>query len=111
MSQDDDNVALAKYTEKRIREAFAYFRLPSYMLDGLLGHVLHGREPGSFLRFLLCGQYMNATTVADTENAQALYGWFRLLDASVPYEAYGCVDAANAWRAHRGLFGQLGLAP
>jgi hypothetical protein len=73
--------------------------LPRHMHGGVQRYVLHGVEPGQFLRALLENNLFKAVAMADDDNLDALAAWCHFLENRVPSACHGSREKVRDWLA------------
>lgn len=71
--------------------------LPTHMREGVRDYVLHGREPGGFLRAVLENDLVEAFARADSINSALMSEWATFLYNEMPYEAWGSPEKVEKW--------------
>lgn len=79
--------------------------IPEHMREGVIGYVMRGWEPGSFLYAALANDFMDAAARADDQNLAALGRWARFIYNFTPSRCHGSPEAVDAWIAKGGLLG------
>jgi hypothetical protein len=82
---------------ERMRKA----AVPEHLHEGLVGYLVHGIKPGSFLAAVLENNLMIAVTSADEQSMAGLRAIVRFLLHSAPDGAWGSRATVNAWIAER----------
>lgn len=72
--------------------------VPEYMYDGVVLYVLHGLQPGSFMRAVLANDLMEAIGRADHENTHAMHRWCALVYNDLPGDCHGSYEIVDAWK-------------
>jgi len=74
-----------------------YSLIPEHMRDGIRLYLEHGLMPGSFLRFVLENNLVEAVTHADRINRTHLVEWAKFLYNEMPLDSWGSKEIVEAW--------------
>ena len=75
-----------------------YEDLPTRMLPGLYGYVIHGIPPGDFLTAVITNDLVGAIVLADDQNLSMLPIWVKFFCSCVePTGASGSLAKMNRW--------------
>lgn len=80
--------------------------IPAHCRDGLIGYIMHGHEPGDFLRAVLENDLKGAVSRADAANRASIANYVAFLYNYAPTPCWGSAERVHAWIASRGLRGQ-----
>jgi hypothetical protein len=80
-----------------------YSVLPEHMQEGAREYVELGREPGDFLRAILCNELVEAWQRADSVNRANLGAWIQWLLSEAPLACWGSPAKEQAWVERGGL--------
>lgn len=78
---------------------FREWEIPDYMMEGLDRYKNKGLEPGSFLREILCDNFVSAAGYADDNNLRNLPAYAAYLYNVMPLPAWGSEEKVKAWIA------------
>lgn len=95
-----------QYWQALIDEAFTYdhYRaIPGHTQQAIERYVVHGVEPGGFLRACLCNDLFGAVGKADSSNKANLPVIVQFIYNRIPTECYGSSERVDAWTAAGGL--------
>jgi len=95
-----------QYWKARIDEAFTYDHysaIPGHTQQAIERYVVHGVEPGEFLRACLCNDLFGAVGKADSSNKANLPAIAQFIYNRIPRECYGSSERVDAWIADGGL--------
>lgn len=84
-------------------EEIVYDTLPEHMQEGAREYVELGREPGDFLRAVLCDQLVPACQRADMVNRASMGIWIDWLLGEPPMNCWGSPARVAAWIGQGGL--------
>lgn len=87
-------------------EDWKYENLPEHMRRGVALYIEHGVEPGSFLYWILCNNFVEAARRADNINQLFLFHWAHWLYNYAPIPCWGNEEKVNAWIEKGGLNGK-----
>lgn len=76
---------------------FQQWRIPPYMLAGLIRYVEDGQPPGGFLRAVLENNFVEAAGRADDHNLANLAAYAAWLHNEAPLGAWGSPAKVAAW--------------
>jgi len=71
--------------------------VPVHLHDGLVGYLVHGCPPGSFLTAVLMNDLVGAIAHADDVSAAHLQPLVRWLYRYAPANAWGSCDTVHLW--------------
>jgi hypothetical protein len=80
------------------------YQIPGYMRAGLIRYIMHGIEPGDFLRHLLCNDLMGTIGKADSTNINFLPNYAKFLYNTRVGYCYGSPHRYEQWIAKGGAF-------
>lgn len=75
--------------------------IPEGMHESIINYVVYHREPGGFLRAVLCNDLFNAAMRADQVNRGLLHVYMSFLFIHVPSCCWGSERAFRQWIARR----------
>jgi hypothetical protein len=82
--------------------------IPEHMREGVENYLLHGIEPGGFMRSVICNDLMGAANKADHVNRQELGHIARWIVLEFPPGSFGSVNRYQDWindvNGHRSAF-------
>lgn len=73
------------------------FKIPDYMVDGLVDYIQKGFVPDSFLRCVLENDLIGAVKNADLQNIANLPAYVNFLYNYAPPACYGSVENVKGW--------------
>lgn len=79
--------------------------IPRHMHRGIVQYMERGMQPGTFLTFVLLGDWGEAAGSADFVNLEALYQWKKFMRECVPSDAHGSIIRVASWCKMGGLKG------
>lgn len=79
--------------------------IPYHNFGGLARYLLWGIEPGSFLKAVICNDFMGACGRADADNARHLTDFADIM-ASIPSGCVGSPQRYDNWIKMNGLLGR-----
>lgn len=92
---------------ERVQKALNDDLLPERLHEPLLGYLIHGHHPGSFVEALLTGDMANAVNRCDHSDLVMLGFYFRFLVQHFPVQAWGDESRFRAWVEEGGLAGKM----
>ena len=94
-----------EHTAEEMKAKALEYGVPAHCIEGLVAHVMTGREVGGFLTAVLSNDLMGAMDTADITNRQALHAYAVFLYNVAPRGAYGSRENVKDWRLSGGLDG------
>lgn len=82
-----------------------YSLIPEHMRGGVKSYFEHGVMPGSFLRFVLENNLVEAVVCADRINKAHLIEWAKFLYNEMPLGSWGSREKVKAWSKKGGKDG------
>ena len=82
---------------QRMAEKAAGYRIPDYMIPGLLRYTLNHIKPGDFLCAVLKNDLRQACERADDVNREILFQYVSFLYNEAPGGCWGSEKNFNAW--------------
>lgn len=86
-------------TESYWLQRLDQYHIPHHCRPGLSLYFAKRRPTGSFLRAVLCNDFVGAVTRADTDNLPALRQYAYFLANEAPDAAWGSQENVDAWIA------------
>ena len=96
---------MGEFTEAQLRESLTESEIPDYLWDGLVAHIINGREVGGFLTAVLMNDLANACFRADVENKVKLCLIVTWIYNHAPSASWGSLDAVKEWQEKGGQEG------
>lgn len=84
---------------------FREWEIPDYMMGGLERYANDGTEPGDFLRYIICNDFVHAAGHADENNLKSLQAYAAYLHNVMPALAWGSEEKFTKWMKRGGLKG------
>lgn len=92
--------------QNKLQKALWDKNIPSYMHEGIIGYVMHGRSVGDFLNNVFANSLTGAVAHADSTNKYLLANYALLIYNDLPQNSWGSVELVKAWREAGGLNGK-----
>lgn len=78
-------------------EAARQCGIPDYMIESLVGYIVHHIAPGDFLCAVIANDLFEAYGRADSTNIHCIYNYVRFFYNHAPAPCWGSREALKAW--------------
>lgn len=90
---------------EKLSRTMSAFAVPMHLRNGLASYILHGTEPGGFLRAVLHNNLRDAILRADKDSRAGLGELVIWLVSEAPERCWGSPERYHDWVAHNGQEG------